>query len=203
MGGSVCTWFFVPGASSPPAGFRSSERGGSAAGPFVCCERACSRFACSFGSWRRVSCSIAAVFFYARYTPRLTFTIPRRTLDDVGNCGSLQRFDTAFYPLVASDLWIVVLVWIRERFASGGSLRSGEPGRLARRETQEGAETVVSQPSVVSEVSVAVPPAAGGAVFYRHFRLFCACQDPLPWERFLRYCGWGCAVCWVWGLLCP
>ena len=32
---------------------------------------------------------------------------------------------------------------------------------------------VVSQPPVVSEVSVAVPPAAGGAVFYHHFRLFC------------------------------
>ena len=32
---------------------------------------------------------------------------------------------------------------------------------------------VVSQPPVVSEVSVAVPPASGGAVFYRHFRLFC------------------------------
>ena len=33
--------------------------------------------------------------------------------------------------------------------------------------------------------------------------LFGACQDPLPWERFFRYCGWGCAVCSVWGLLCP
>ena len=32
--------------------------------------------------------------------------------------------------------------------------------------------------------------------------LFCACQDPLPWECFLRYCGWVCAVCWVWGPLC-
>ena len=46
-------------------------------------------------------------------------------------------------------------------------------GRLARRETQEGAEAVVSQPPAVSEVSVAVSPAAGGAVFYRHFRLLC------------------------------
>ena len=66
-----------------------------------------------------MSCSIAAVFFYARYTPRLTFTIPRRTFDDVGNCGSLRRIATAFYPLVVSDLRIVVLMWIRERFASG------------------------------------------------------------------------------------
>ena len=38
--------------------------------------------------------------FYARYTPRLTFTIPRRTFDDVGNCGSLRRIATAFYPLM-------------------------------------------------------------------------------------------------------
>ena len=35
------------------------------------------------------------------------------------------------------------------------------------------AEAVVSQPPVVSEVSVAIPPAVGGAVFYRHFHLFC------------------------------
>ena len=34
--------------------------------------------------------------FYAHYTPRLTFTIPRRTFNDVGNCGSLRRFATAF-----------------------------------------------------------------------------------------------------------
>ena len=32
---------------------------------------------------------------------------------------------------------------------------------------------VVSQPPAVFEVSVAVPPAAGGAVFSRHFRLLC------------------------------
>ena len=67
---------------------------------------------------------VRSVFFYARYTPRLTFTIPRRTFDDVGNCGSLRRFATAFYPLVVSDLRIVVRVWIRERFASGGGLRT-------------------------------------------------------------------------------
>ena len=85
-----------------------------------------------------MSCSIAAVFFYARYTPRLTFTIPRRTSDDVGNCGSLRRFATAFYPLVASDLRIVVRVWIRERFASGGGLRTApalDVGALACGET--------------------------------------------------------------------
>ena len=105
------------------------------------------------------------------------------------------------------------------------------PGRLARREMQEGAEAVVSQPPAVSEVSVAVPPAAGGAVFIVTSVccagscqvLFCACQDPLPWERFavlrvwLRrllglgsvvpfdFCSWcsrnwccDCDACWSW-----
>ena len=70
--------------------------------------------------------------------------------------------------------------------------RAEEPGRLARRETQEGAEAVVSQPPAVSEVSVAVPPAEGGAVFIVTSVccagscqvLFCACQDSLPWEWF-------------------
>ena len=62
--------------------------------------------------------------FYARYTPRLTFTIPRRTFDDVGNCGSLRRIATAFLSSRVSDLRIVVLVWIRERFATGGVLRT-------------------------------------------------------------------------------
>ena len=52
--------------------------------------------------------------FYARYAPRLSLTIPRRTLDDVGNYGSLRRIATAFYPLVVPDLRIVVHGWIRE-----------------------------------------------------------------------------------------
>ena len=52
--------------------------------------------------------------FYARYAPRLSLTIPRRTLDDLGNCGSLRRIATAFYPLVVPDLQIVVHGWIRE-----------------------------------------------------------------------------------------
>ena len=73
-----------------------------------------------------MSCSFAAFFFffYARYTPRLTFIIPRRTFDDMGNYGSLRRFATAFYPLVVSDIWIVVRVWMRGRFASGGGLQT-------------------------------------------------------------------------------
>ena len=47
--------------------------------------------------------------------------------------------------------------------ASPARSRAGEEGRLARRDQQEGAEAVVSQPSAVSEVSVAVTPAARGA----------------------------------------
>ena len=114
VGGSVCTWFFVPGGFLPSRWISVQREGWECFWTIVCCERARSRFANSFRSWRRVSCSIAAVFFYARYTPRLTFTIPRRTFDDVGNCGSLRRIAAAFYPLVVSDLQIVVLVWIRE-----------------------------------------------------------------------------------------
>ena len=49
--------------------------------------------------------------------------------------------------------------------ASPARSQAGETGQLARRNQQEGVEAVVSQPPAVSEVSVAVTPAAGGAVF--------------------------------------
>ena len=42
-------------------------------------------------------------------------------------------------------------------------LRAEAPGRLTRRETQEGVEAVASQPPVVSEAAVGVTPVAGGA----------------------------------------
>ena len=214
-----------------------------------------------------MSCSIAAVFFYARYTPRLTFTIPRRTFDDVGNCGSLRRIATAFYPLVVSDLRIVVLVWIGERFASGGGLRTataldvcaldcretgidsridiglavaalGVPGRGRLTATSHIVQRACSLPA--GEIGVIASGHAGdylpllaargqesqdGWPDVKHRRvlrrlslslllflkcrwqfllrlealffivtsvcsagscqvLFCACQDPLPWERF-------------------
>ena len=113
-GGLGMHLFFCPGGFLPCRWISVQREGWECFWTIVCCARARSCFANSFGSWRRVSCSIAAVFFYDRYTPRLTFTIPRRTFDDVGNCGSLRRIATAFYPLVVSDLRIVVLVWIRE-----------------------------------------------------------------------------------------
>ena len=223
----------------------------------------------------------------------VSFTIPRRTFDDVGNCGSLRRFVTACYPLVASDLRIVVLVWIRECFASGGGLWTapaldcgetgidsridiglavaafGVPGSSRLTATSHIVQRACSLPAgeirviasghTLSQVALVV--ASGHAGDYlpllaargqesqdgwpdvKHRRVlrrlslslllflkclgssscgwrrcflsslpsvlqdlarffFCACQDPLPWERFLRYCRWGCAICWVWGPLC-
>ena len=46
---------------------------------------------------------------------------------------------------------------------SPARLRAEEPGRLARRETQEGVEAVASQPPVVSGAAAGVTPVAGGA----------------------------------------
>ena len=68
--------------------------------------------------------------FCARYAPRLSLTIPRRTLDDVGNCGRLRRIATAFYPLVVPDLRIVVHGWIRELVH--GRVVFVDRGRLSR-----------------------------------------------------------------------
>ena len=57
-----------------------------------------------------------------------------------------------------------------DRSRSGGRLlgsparlRAEEPGRLVRRETQEGVEAVASQPPVVSGAAAGVTPVAGGA----------------------------------------
>ena len=130
MGGSGCTWFCVPGGFLPSCWIQVQREGWECFWTIVCCARARSRFTNSFGSWRRVSCSIAAVFFYARYAPRLAFNIPCRTFEDLGNCGSLQRIATAFYPLVVSDLQIVVLVWIRELVH--GRVVFVDRGRLSR-----------------------------------------------------------------------
>ena len=124
MGVQYAPGFLSRGASSPPVGFRSSERGGSASGLLsVAHEHALASLTPSGAGEGWVARSQRS-FFYAHYTPRLTFTIPRRTFDDVGNCGNLRRIATAFYPLVVSDLRIVVLVWIRELFTSGGGLRT-------------------------------------------------------------------------------
>ena len=75
---------------------------------------------------------------------------------------------------------------------------------------EEGAEVVVSQPPAVSEVSVAVTPAAGGAVFIGT-SVCCAgsCQVLFKPVKILfpgsglQCCGRGCTDCWVWVQLCP
>ena len=103
------------GASSPPAGSRSSEKGGSASGRLsVAREHALASLAPLGAGEGRVARSQRSFFFYAHYALRLSLTIPRRTLDDVENCGRFQRIATAFYPLVVPDLRIVVHEWIRE-----------------------------------------------------------------------------------------
>ena len=103
------------GASSPPAaGSRSSERGGSASGlSSVAREHALASLAPSGASEGGVARS-QRFFFFARYAPRLSLTIPRRMLDDVGNCGRLWRTAPACYPLVVPDLRIMELGGIRE-----------------------------------------------------------------------------------------
>ena len=89
-----------------------------------------SRFAGSFGSWRRGSCSIAAVFFVpATLLGCLSpFLAARSTtwgiVGDFG--GSLPRF----YPLVVPDLQIVVHGWIRELVH--GRVVFVDRGRLSR-----------------------------------------------------------------------
>ena len=106
-GVSGCTWYCVPGASSPPAGSRSSERGGSASG---LSSVARSRFAGSFGSWRRGSCSVAAVFFvpatlFGCLSPFLTAR--STTWGIVGDFGgSLPCFILSWFPIFG--LWCTV-----------------------------------------------------------------------------------------------
>ena len=68
--------------------------------------------------------------FYARYAPRLSLTIPRRTLNNVGNCGRFRWIATAFYPLVVPVLRIVVHEWIRELIH--GRVVFVDRGRLSR-----------------------------------------------------------------------
>ena len=113
-------------ASSPPAGSRSSERGGSAS---VARERALTSLAPSGAGEGGVARSQRS-FFCARCAPRLSLIIPLRTLDDVGNCGRLRRIATAFYPLVVPDLRIVVHGWIRELVP--GRVVFVDRGRLSR-----------------------------------------------------------------------
>ena len=73
-------------------------------------------------------------------------------------------------PLPAGERGVTARGRSHDRSRSGGRLpgsparlRAEEPGRLARRETQEGVEAVASQPPVVSGAAAGVTPVAGGA----------------------------------------
>ena len=79
-GVSGCTWYCVLEGFLPSRWISIQREGWECFWTFVCCERARSRFAGSFGSWRRWSCSVAAVFL-ACYATRLSLTIPRRRGD--------------------------------------------------------------------------------------------------------------------------
>ena len=121
------------GASSPPAGSGSCERGGSASGLLsVASERALASLTPSGAGEGGVARSqlFFFFFFFCPLRSSLSLTIPRRMLDDVGNCGRLRRIATAFYPLVVPDLRIVVHGWIRELVH--GRVVFVDRGRLSR-----------------------------------------------------------------------
>ena len=116
-------------ASSPPSGSRSSERGGSASGlSSVANECALASLAPSGAGEGGVARSQRSSL--ARYAPRLSLTIPCRTLYDVGNCGRLRRTAPACYPLVVPDLRIVEHGRIRELVH--GQVVFVDRGRLSR-----------------------------------------------------------------------
>ena len=66
---------------------------------------------------------------------------------------------------------------------SPARLRAEEPGRLARRETQEGVEAVASQTHVVSEAAAGVTPTRKGNALQALFPLL---SRPLPARKLLR-----------------
>ena len=105
-------------ASSPPAGSRSSGRGGSASG-LSSVARGCALASLALSGADEGGVAQSQRTSLARYAPRLSLTIPRRTLDDVGSCGRLRWTAPACYPLVAPDLRIVEHGRIRESFTVG------------------------------------------------------------------------------------
>ena len=90
-----------------------------------------------------------------------------------GRLTSTARVVSERVPLPAGERGVTASLPNRSfpnRSRSGGRLpgsparlRAEEPGRLARRETQEGVEAVAYQPPVVSEAAAGVTPVAGGA----------------------------------------
>ena len=150
--GIVSRW-----ASSPPAGSQSSGWGGSASG-LLSVVRTLASLAPSGAGVGGVAWSQRS--FLARYAPRLSLTIPRCTLDDVGNCGRFRR--TACYPLVVLDLRIVEHGRIRELVH--GRVVVVDRGRLSRSRSfavrgQRSRAVIVAValcPCAVASLSVAV-----------------------------------------------
>ena len=128
-------------ASSPPAGSLSSERGGSASGlSSVALKRALASLAPSGAGEGGVARS--QLTSLACSAPRLSLTFPRRTLDDLGNCGRLRRTAPACYPFVVPDLRIVVhgrirgLVHGRVVFVDRGRLSRSRSSSRSRSEVE-------------------------------------------------------------------
>ena len=107
-GVSRCTWYCVPEGFLPSRWISVQRVGWECFWTIVCCARARSCFTGEGGVARSQQTSLA------RYAPLLSLTFPRRTLDDVGNCGRLRRTAPACYPLVVPDLRIVEHGRIRE-----------------------------------------------------------------------------------------
>ena len=90
-----------------------------------------------------------------------------------GRLTAIARVVSERVPLPAGERGVTASAFpnrLRDRPRSGGRLpgsparlRAEAPGRLARRETQEGVEAVASQPPVVSEAAAGVTLVAGGA----------------------------------------
>ena len=89
-------------------------------------------------SWRRGKFARSQRISLARSAPRLSLTIPRRTLDDVGNCGRLRRTAPTCYPLVVLDLRIVEHGRIRELVH--GRVVFVDRGRLSRSSSRSRSE---------------------------------------------------------------
>ena len=109
-GVSGCTWYCVPGASSPPAGSRSSKRGGSASGlSSVARKRALASLAPSADGEGGVAHSQQSFFVPASLLGWLSpfLTARSTTWGIVGDFGgSLPRFILSWFPIFGS--WCTV-----------------------------------------------------------------------------------------------
>ena len=99
-GGAVsgCTWYCVPGGFLPSRWISIQREGCERFWTIVCCARARSRFAGSFGSWRRGSCSVATVFF----CPLRSSVISHHSSPHARRCGELWETSEDRYRVLSS-----------------------------------------------------------------------------------------------------